>query len=158
MNDSFTILETASAEHLDDARDLFVEYANAIAVDLCFQSFEQELATLPGRYAPPEGRLRVAFSGSAAAGCVALRNIGAGLCEMKRLYVRPQFRAQGLGRTLAESVITDARTIGYERMRLDTLASMAAAIALYESLGFARIPPYYDNPNAGAVFMELKLG
>ncbi|MBE0543453.1 MAG: GNAT family N-acetyltransferase [Verrucomicrobia bacterium] len=154
---AFTVLEATSVEHLAVARELFVEYASAIGVDLCFQGFDQELATLPGRYAPPEGRLRVAFANSTPAGCVALRKIEGRICEMKRLYVRPHFRAQGLGRTLAGSVITAARVVGYERMRLDTLGSMDAAIALYESLGFTRIPPYYDNPSRDAVFMELTL-
>lgn len=154
---AFTVLEAASGEHLAVARELFVEYASAIGVDLCFQSFDQELSTLPGRYAPPEGRLRVAFANSTPAGCVALRKIGVQICEMKRLYVRPQYRAQGLGRALAQSVIEAAREVGYARMCLDTLGSMDAAIALYRSLGFARIPPYYDNPHPDAVFMELPL-
>lgn len=154
---AFTVLEAASVEQLAVARELFMEYANAIGVDLCFQSFDQELASLPGRYAPPAGRLRVAFANSTPAGCVALRRIGVQTCEMKRLYVRPPFRAQGLGRALAQSVMAAAREVGYARMCLDTLGSMAAAMALYESLGFTRIPPYYDNPHPDAVFMELKL-
>lgn len=154
---ALTVLEATSVEHLAVARELFVEYANAIEVDLCFQSFDHELATLPGRYTPREGRLRVGFANSTPAGCVALRRIGPGTCEMKRLYVRPQFRGQGLGRALAGNVIAAARDIGYVRMCLDTLGSMHAAMALYTTLGFRRIPPYYDNPHRDAVFLELKL-
>ena len=138
-------------------RELLVEYARAIAVDLCFQDFDRELAELPGLYAPPEGRLLLAVDGESAAGCVALRKIGDRVCEMKRLYVRPAFRGKGLGRTLAGEIIAAARQIGYERMRLDTLNSMKEAIALYQSLGFQRIASYYENPNCGTVFMELKL-
>jgi putative acetyltransferase len=146
-----------SGEHLAVIRELFVEYAKAIQVDLCFQDFDRELAELPGRYAPPEGRLLLSLDGTKAAGCVALRKIGDGICEMKRLYVRPAFRGKGLGRALAGEIIAAAKQAGYERMRLDTLGSMKEAIALYHSLGFQRVRPYYDNPNACAVFMELKL-
>ncbi len=151
------IIEVHSSEHLPAIRELFAEYANSIEVDLCFQSFDRELAGLPGSYAPPDGRLLLALDGAQAAGCVALRKISDGTCEMKRLYVRPACRRKGLGRSLASTVITAARGIGYERMRLDTLASMKEAIALYESLGFRRIEPYYDNPTGCAVFLELNL-
>lgn len=151
------ILEAHFTEHLPAIRELFLEYANAIAVDLCFQSFDRELRELPGRYAPSEGRLLLALDGTKAAGCVASRKIGDGICEMKRLYVRPTFRGKGLGRALAGEIIAAAKKTGYERMRLNTLGSMKEAIALYHSLGFQRVPPYYDNPNACAVFMELKL-
>jgi ribosomal protein S18 acetylase RimI-like enzyme len=151
------IVETHSGEHLVVIRELFLEYAKAIQVDLCFQNFDRELTELPGRYAPPEGRLLLALDGTKAAGCVALRKIGDGICEMKRLYVRPAFRGKGLGRALAGEIIAAAKQTGYERMRLDTLGSMKEAIALYHSLGFQRVGPYYDNPNACAVFMELKL-
>jgi len=147
-----------SSEHLATVRELFMEYANSIEVDLCFQNFNQELAQLPGSYAPPDGRLFLAAEGTTPAGCVALRKIENSICEMKRLYVRPAFRGKGAGRILAQAVIQAAREHGYHRMRLDTLSSMKEAIALYESLGFQRIPPYYDNPSPLAVFMELRLG
>jgi|ERR1043166_5626529 ribosomal protein S18 acetylase RimI-like enzyme len=151
------IIEASAPDHLSTVRELFVEYANAIAVDLCFQDFDRELVELPGRYAPPTGSLLLALDGTTAAGCVGLRKIGDGICEMKRLYVRAAFRGKGLGRALASDIIAAAGRIGYERMRLDTLSSMKAAIALYQSQGFRRIPPYYDNPNHCAVFMELDL-
>jgi ribosomal protein S18 acetylase RimI-like enzyme len=151
------ILEAHSPDCIPVIRELFTEYANSIEIDLCYQSFDRELAELPGRYAPPEGRLFLALESGKAAGCVALRKIGDGVCEMKRLYVRPAFRSVGLGRKLATTIITAARETGYDRMRLDTLGSMKEAIALYESLDFQRIPPYYDNPSGCAVFMELAL-
>ena len=151
------IIAAHSAGFLPAVRELFTEYANSIEIDLCFQSFDRELAELPGKYAPPGGRLFLAMENESAAGCVALRKIEDGVCELKRLYVRPAFRGSGLGRKLSETVISAAREIGYRRMRLDTLSSMTPAIALYASLGFQRIAPYYDNPSGCAVFMELKL-
>lgn len=151
------IIEAHSRTHLDTVRGLFKEYADALDIDLCFQNFNRELAELPGKYAPPEGRLLLAFEGDEAAGCIALRKIGDNVCEMKRLYIRPTFRKRGLGRVLAGEIISAARQIGYDRMRLDTLSSMSAAIALYESLGFRRVAPYYHNPSDRAVFMEFRL-
>jgi ribosomal protein S18 acetylase RimI-like enzyme len=146
-----------SKEKLPIVRELFTEYANSIEVDLCFQGFSKELAELPGAYAPPQGRLFVAYAAGMPLGCVAIRKIGEGVCEMKRLYVRPSARRTGLGRQLTRLVIDAAKEIGYQKMRLDTLASMTPAIALYESLGFQRITPYYHNPSGCAVFMELRL-
>jgi ribosomal protein S18 acetylase RimI-like enzyme len=136
---------------------LFREYARALKVDLCFQNFEQELAELPGKYAPPAGRLLLARDGAEVLGCVALRPLAPNICEMKRLYVRPAFRRQGLGRRLAAASMEEGRRIGYHKMRLDTLASMKEAISLYESLGFRPIDPYYANPNGGALFLETDL-
>lgn len=144
-------------DRLPVVRELFVEYANTLGVDFCFQNFERELAELPGKYAPPSGRLFLAMDGRRVAGCAALRELEAGICEMKRLYLRPQFRGQGVGRQLAEATVVAAREIGYQRMRLDTLASLKPALALYESLGFQRIPAYYQNPIANVVFLELAL-
>ncbi len=144
-------------EHLADVRTLFREYADEIDVDLCFQGFERELAELPGGYAPAAGRLLLVRSDEQLAACAGLRPLDQSTCEMKRLYVRPAFRGHGLGRRLATAVIEAAREIGYERVRLDTLAPMTVAIALYRSLGFTDAEPYRHNPLIGATFMELDL-
>jgi ribosomal protein S18 acetylase RimI-like enzyme len=152
------LTQVHSAEELNGARELFEEYAAGLGISLCFQNFDREVAELPGKYIPPSGRLLLAVEDNQAAGCVALRRIGDGVCEMKRLYVRPGFRGTGLGRRLAETIIQAAREIGYHRMRLDTLpGKMDPAIAMYRSLGFKEIKPYCDNPVAGAAFMELEL-
>ena len=151
------IAQATSAEDLRHARALFEEYAASLGFDLGFQDFAAELAGLPGAYAPPRGRLLLAFHEDQAAGCVALRELEPGVCEMKRLYVRPGFRELRVGRALAEAILPQAREIGYSRMRLDTVPSMERARALYHSLGFREIPPYRYNPIPGTAFMELRL-
>jgi len=145
-------------EDLASAKLLFEEYAESLDFDLHFQGFDQELANLPGEYAPPKGCLLLAEYKKQLAGCVALRGLSEDICEMKRLYVRPEFRGLGIGSALAEAVIAQARNIGYTRMRLDTAPSMEAARELYRSLGFRQISPYRYNPIEGAIFMELELG
>ena len=153
-----TLVQAVAPGQIEQARALFREYAAGLGFDLCFQSFETELAGLPGDYAPPEGRLILALEGDLPLGCVALHRLENGVCEVKRLFVKPDQRGLGLGRKLTEAVIVEARGIGYRRMRLDTIGDrMQEAVALYRKLGFVEIPPYYPNPIAGALYFELRI-
>jgi putative acetyltransferase len=157
----YRILVPATALELDAVRSLFVEYAETLSVDLCFQNFDVELATLPGEYAAPRGGLLLATVDGALAGCCAMRPLDAvdypNACEMKRLYVRPAYRGLQLGRMLAEAILESARVAGYDCILLDTLNDMEAARALYQELGFEEIPPYYYNPIAGAHYLKAAL-
>lgn len=144
-------------EHLEIIRELFREYEEYLGFHLCFQNFEEEMKTLPGKYASPEGRLIIAEYNSEIAGCVAVKKIGEGVCEMKRLYVRPKFRGKKIGRMLAERIVADASDIGYDLMRLDTLERLKEAISLYRSMGFKETTAYVYNPIEDVVYMELKL-
>jgi ribosomal protein S18 acetylase RimI-like enzyme len=154
----FVIRQAASSAEIAQVRELFLEYAQSLGFSLCFQNFDKELEGLPGDYVPPDGRLLLAEYDGELAGCVALRRLDHEACEMKRLYVRPRFRGKGLGRTLAEKLISEARGIGYRRMRLDTVEPvMKAAVAMYRDMGFREIEPYRENPIAGALYMELLL-
>ena len=152
-----TIVMAEGAGQVRLVHELFEEYAASLEFDLCFQGFAEELANLPGAYAPPAGRLLLALADSGAAGCVALRPLEPGICEMKRLYVRPAFRGSGLGRRLVERLIDEGRATGYGRMRLDTLPSMDSARALYRRVGFVPVTPYRPNPIPGAEYLELAL-
>jgi ribosomal protein S18 acetylase RimI-like enzyme len=152
-----TVREPASFADLATLRLLFEEYQAALGVDLCFQGFNEELATLPGQYERPQGRLWLAMADREAAGCVGLRPFGEGACEMKRLYVRPAHRGQGLGRRLAGAAVEAAKELGYDRMYLDTLASMREATALYRALGFKETSCYRYNPLPDVLYFELVL-
>lgn len=154
----FRVVRADTKARLEKAKELLRQYASSLEFDLEFQDFEREMAQFPGEYAPPSGCLLLAEEGERAAGCVALRRIDGAVCEMKRLYLAPDCRGRGVGRALAEGIIEEARRLGYERMRLDTVPSMKAAIALYASLGFKPIEPYRANPVEGATFMELRIG
>ncbi len=155
---AFDVRQAESPEQIAVIRELFLEYAHSLGFSLCFQSFDKELAGLPGAYVPPEGRLLLATHEATPAGSVALHKLDLGICEMKRLFVRPQFRGKGLGRALAERIIADAQRIGYKQLRLDTVEPMMrAAVVMYRQLGFHEIAPYRENPIAGALYMELEL-
>ncbi|BBO70882.1 N-acetyltransferase [Desulfosarcina alkanivorans] len=151
------IFPAATPSHIRIIGDLFREYEQVLQVDLCFQGFEEELAGLPGKYAPPQGALLLAFAAGRPAGCVAMRPLSPGVCEMKRLYVRPAHAGRGLGRQLALAVIERAVAAGYTRMRLDTLERLRPALGLYAGLGFRRCAPYYQNPLPGVVYLERDL-
>jgi ribosomal protein S18 acetylase RimI-like enzyme len=151
------IREASPEKDIDAVRALFLEYGESLGFDLCFQEFDRELEELPGEYSSPHGRILVAEEGGKLAGCVALRDLGGDVCEMKRLYVRPRFRGKGIGRMLAGEIVRISRLEGYEKMRLDTLDSMETALKLYRSMGFREIEPYRFNPIVGAVFLEADL-
>ena len=152
------ILQAETAEQIEETRKLFREYEKWLGLDLCFQGFEEELKTLPAKYAIPDGRLFLALVNGKTAGCVALRKLEQSVCEMKRLFVRSEFRGLGLGKILIEKLIDEARFIGYEKMRLDTLPDqMAKAVKLYKSHGFVEISTYYENPYKETLFLELNL-
>lgn len=144
-------------ELIAEVSNMFLEYASSLDFDLCFQNFDQELRELPGEYARPSGRLILALYEEMPVGCVALRRLEEEVCEMKRLYVKPPYRGKGIGRELAEKIISEAKSIGYRKMRLDTISTMIEAITLYESLGFREIGPYRPNPIEGARYFELIL-
>jgi len=154
----FSFAQAETPTQIAQARELFLEYAKSLGFSLCFQNFDKELAGLPGDYGIPEGRLLLAEYDGQLAGCVALHKLEPGICEMKRLYLRPQFRGKRLGRALAGHIITEARQIGYQCMRLDTVEPvMRDAVAMYRRIGFREIAPYCTNPIAGALYMELQL-
>lgn len=152
------IVQTAKEDQVTEAQTIFREYEAWLGMDLCFQGFEEELENLPGKYAQPDGRLLLAYSDDELAGCIALRKLEKGICEMKRLFVRDGFRGSRVGVHLIERLIAEARDMGYSKMRLDTFPpKMGNAVRLYETHGFCKIPPYYDNPHEGVMFMELAL-
>ena len=149
------LTQATTEQQIATIRELFNEYAAELAIDMCFQGFDQELKTLPGKYAPPDGRLLLAYSEEGLVGCLALRRFDGDVCEMKRLFLRPGSRGRGYGRKMIDELIEQARMIGYGRMRLDTLpGKMDAAIALYREFGFKDIPAYYNNPLEGVLYLE----
>lgn len=155
--DNIVTIRSARPDEMDRVRRLFLEYADSLGFSLCFQGFDEELAALPGCYAEPQGCILIAEANGAAVATVGLRPLGNGICEMKRLYVQPASRGQGLGTRLAQAILDEAERRGYNAMRLDTHESMQAAIALYQSLGFTQISPYYANPLSGVHYFERRL-
>lgn len=151
------LIQVQSEPQINEVRNLFKEYTDWLGFDLSFQNFDKEFAELPGKYAAPDGCLLLAYEDAIVIGCVGLRKFEPDICEMKRLYVRKEFRGKGYGRSLAQQVIDEAKLIGYKHMRLDTVPWMTEAISLYRALGFYEIPPYRFNPIAGALYFELKL-
>ena len=148
------IKQVKTEEQIESVRRLFREYEAFLNVDLCFQNFEDELAGLPGKYARPDGDLLICLDGERTVGCVAVRKLEQGVCEMKRLFVRPEERGTGLGRRLAMEIIAIAQELGFSLMRLDTLETLKEAMHLYEVLGFKKTEPYYENPLPGVVYWE----
>jgi ribosomal protein S18 acetylase RimI-like enzyme len=152
------LIQASTKEEIEIIRKLFLEYADWLGFELCFQGFDEELASLPGKYAPPKGRLYLLKENENYAGCIALREIDEGISEMKRLYVKPEYRGRGYGNLMCKKLIEDAKAIGYKKMRLDTIGErMKSAYALYKSFGFYEIEPYNYNPQPGVVYMELEL-
>jgi putative acetyltransferase len=153
------VRQAETTSEIAQARELFLEYEKALGISLCFQGFDNELAGLPGKYAPPSGRLLLCLYAGALAGCVALHALDAEIGEMKRLYLRPAFRGKGLGQAMVDAIVAEARAIGYRRLRLDTIAPrMKNAVSLYRRMGFREIAPYCANPCQGALYMELEIG
>lgn len=157
MNDSLKLIIAENEAHFEDGKKLFREYAASLSIDLAFQRFEEELDTVQDQYGPPSGALVLAYAGERAVGCACVRSKGAGIAELKRMYVKPEFRGHQLGKLLLERSVSIARDLGYEKLRLDTLASMTGARKLYESFGFGTIPAYYANPHEDAIYMEKAL-
>jgi len=151
------IIQVSNSKELTIARQLFIEYQQWLNTDLCFQGFEKELATLPGKYAEPSGSILLAEYQDEIIGCVAVRQLKDDICEMKRLYVKPEFQGLSAGRLLAEAIVRKAKTLGYQKMQLDTLQRLDRAIGLYKKLGFKEVRPYYDNPLDEVVYWELDL-
>jgi ribosomal protein S18 acetylase RimI-like enzyme len=147
----------AAYDHLDEVRELFQEYQQSLGIDLCFQNYEEELLTLPGKYAQPDGRLFLIKIEDEVAGCIALRRFDEKRCEMKRLYIRPGFRGHHCGQALVEKIIDEAKIIGYEEMVLDTLSSLKSAVSLYLKNGFTEVSPYYQNPLDDVLYFKLRL-
>jgi GNAT superfamily N-acetyltransferase len=141
------VVEAKTGNQISSAKELIIEYATSLGIDLGFESFEQEMAGFPGAYARPDGRLLLAVEAGDAVGVVALRRLSGKTCEMKRMYVQSEFRGRGIGRTLAKRVIEEAEDIGYSRMRLETLSRLKEAVSLYDSLGFKKVKPYSVNPH-----------
>ncbi len=158
MTPTIKIIQAETAEHIEQARTLFREYEKWFGLKLCFQNFDEEVENLPGKYTPPDGRLFLAFAEEKPAGCIALRKLEDKICEMKRLFVREDFRGMKIGKILIEKLIAEAGLLGYEKMRLDTFpAKMGKAVELYNSYGFYEIEPYYHNPYGETLFMEMQI-
>lgn len=154
---TFVWVGSEDTQRLEHARELFAEYQVGLGIDLCFQGFDEELRSLPGRYGPPSGALMVVYDGEQPVACGAVREIGVGISEMKRLYIRPTFRQHGLGRKISEMLIAKAVDLGYRVMRLDTLRRLEPAVKLYESLGFREVEPYNYNPEPDIAYYEISL-